>query len=69
VSGGGASLVRGGNTLTVNQSTPSAMLNWQSFNVSADGKVNFVQPSSSAVAVNRIFQGSASQIFGSLNAN
>jgi filamentous hemagglutinin family protein len=69
VSAGGASLVRGGNTLTVNQSTPSAMLNWQSFNVSADGKVNFVQPSSSSVAVNRIFQGSASQIFGSLNAN
>ena len=66
---GSASLVQGGNTLTVNQNSASAILNWQSFNVSADGKVNFVQPSSSSVAINNIYQGSVSNIFGSLSSN
>ena len=69
VSGGNATLAQGGNTMTVNQTSTSAILNWQSFNISADGKVNFVQPSSTALAINRIYQGSVSQIFGALNSN
>ncbi len=61
--------VQSGNTLTVNQKSNSAILNWASFNVSADGKVTFNQPSASAVALNRIFQSNPSAIFGQVSAN
>lgn len=58
-----------GNTLNVNQTSSSATLNWAQFNISADGIVNFQQPSASATAINRIHQNDPSRIFGSLNAN
>ena len=69
VTSGQATAVASGNTLNVNQTTSSAVLNWQSFNVSADGVVNFKQPDVSSVALNRIWQNDPSRIFGSLNAN
>jgi filamentous hemagglutinin len=69
VTSGAATAVQSGNTLTVNQSTASTTLNWRSFNISPGSTVSFVQPSSSATALNRIFQGSVSQIFGALNSN
>ncbi|HTB66252.1 MAG TPA: filamentous hemagglutinin family protein [Steroidobacteraceae bacterium] len=69
VTSGTASAVVAGKNLTVNQTTNSATLNWSSFNIAADGKVTFVQPTSSAVALNRIYDANPSQIFGSLTAN
>jgi filamentous hemagglutinin family protein len=69
VSAGQASLVQAGNTMTITQTTSSATLNWQSFNISADGKVQFVQPSADSLALNRIFQADPARIFGSLSAN
>jgi filamentous hemagglutinin len=69
ITGGAATAVAAGNKLTVNQTTNSAILNWSSFNIGAGGTVTFNQPGSSSIALNRIFQASPSQIFGSLNAN
>ena len=69
VTGGQATAVAAGSRLTVTQSSANAVLNWQSFNVSANGTVTFAQPSSTAVALNNIFQAGPSQIFGALNAN
>ena len=69
VSAGQANAVRVGSTLTINQASSNATLNWQSFDISADGKVQFVQPSSTAVALNRIYQADPSQIAGTLTAN
>jgi filamentous hemagglutinin len=69
ITGGAATAVAAGNKLTVNQTTNSAILNWSSFNIGAGGTVTFKQPGSSSIALNRIFQASPSQIFGSLNAN
>ncbi len=69
VTAGIAGATASGNTLTVTQGSNSATLNWSSFNISADGVVNFVQPSSSATALNRIHQNDPSRIFGALNAN
>ncbi len=66
---GGSTATAVGTTLTVNQVTESAILNWQSFNISKDGSVVFRQPSSASTALNRIYQNSPSQIFGSLSAN
>jgi filamentous hemagglutinin family protein len=44
-------------------------LNWQSFNIAAGETTVFVQPSSTSIVWNSIGGGSASQIYGSLQAN
>jgi filamentous hemagglutinin len=69
VTSGTATAVATQNALTITQSGNSAILNWSSFNIGANGSVTFKQPSASAIALNRIFQGSPSQIFGNLTAN
>jgi filamentous hemagglutinin family protein len=66
---GNGSIVKAGNSTTINQHSQQLALNWQSFNVGASESVNFIQPSAAAIAVNRIFDSNASQIFGKLNAN
>lgn len=68
VSGSG-SISQSGNTLTVTQGSDKLITNWQSFSIGAGNTVNFVQPSSSSVALNRVLGNNASQIYGSLNAN
>jgi filamentous hemagglutinin len=69
VTAGNVTAVATKNNLTVNQTTNSAILNWSSFNVGAGASVNFKQPNAGSIALNRIFQGSPSQIFGSVSAN
>jgi len=56
-------------TLTITQTTPSVILDWNSFNIAAGNTVQFKQPSSTSVALNDIHQQDASQIFGVLKAN
>ncbi|MDD5276169.1 MAG: filamentous hemagglutinin family protein [Methylovulum sp.] len=58
-----------GNSLNINQTTDRAILNWQSFNVGTENKVQFNQPSSSSIALNRIFQEDPSRILGKVTAN
>lgn len=60
---------RTASTLTVTQQSQKAILNWQSFNIGRDASVEFKQPNASSAALNRIFQGSPSEIFGRLSAN
>ena len=57
-------------TMQINQSSDKAIIEWHSFNIGAQEKTQFIQPSSSSIALNRINpnQG-ASQIFGTLTAN
>lgn len=69
VTTGSATATQTGSTLSVNQTTSTATLNWSSFNIGVGGKVVFVQPSSTSVALNRIFDSNPSSIFGALNAN
>ena len=69
VSAGQATARQSGPTLTVNQTTSNATLNWQSFNISADGTVQFVQPSATPSRSTRSTTPSPSQIFGTLTAN
>ena len=68
VAGAGA-ISQSGSTTTINQASQNLSLSWQSFNVAKPETVNFVQPSASAIAVNRIYDTNASQILGHLNAN
>lgn len=57
------------NTMTVTQDTPKAAINWQSFDIGKDNTVNFKQPDSSAVILNRVVGNEKSVIDGALNAN
>ncbi len=43
--------------------------NWNSFDIGKGNTVQFDQPSSSAVALNRVVGGGESQIMGNLKAN
>ena len=58
-----------GATTTIQQATQNLSLSWKSFDVAAHETVNFAQPSSSAIAVNRIADINGSQILGKVNAN
>jgi len=66
---GAATATQSGTTLAINQTSANAVLNWQSFNIAAGSKVNFLQPNASALALNNIFQADPSQVLGSLSAN
>jgi filamentous hemagglutinin family protein len=69
VVGGSATVTQSGNTLTVNQTSQRAAIDWQSFNIGAGETTRFIQPSSSAVALNRVWGPGASTIAGHLLAN
>ena len=58
-----------GATTTIQQATQNLSLSWKSFDVAAHETVNFVQPSTTAIAVNRIADINGSQILGNVNAN
>ena len=66
---GQATISQSNNTLTVNQSSQKAVINWDSFNVGANATVNFNQPNSGASTLNRVNGASESLINGALNSN
>jgi trimeric autotransporter adhesin len=68
VSGSGQ-ITQSGSVTTIQQNSQTLSLNWQSFGIGADQTVNFLQPGSSAIAVNRVLGNTASEIYGHLNAN
>jgi len=55
--------------VTIQQGTPKVILNWQSFNIGPTELTRFLQPSATALALNRIMDQNPTQIFGSLQAN
>lgn len=57
------------NSTLVNQQTQNLSLNWDSFNINSNEVVQFIQPSSTSIAVNHINSLDASTIAGQLNAN
>lgn len=66
VVGGQASIVYAPSapSLTVQQSSPRAVLNWDSFNLGSKAQIRFDQPSSQSVTLNRVLGGGAQQHFG-----
>ncbi|EAP4203362.1 filamentous hemagglutinin N-terminal domain-containing protein, partial [Salmonella enterica subsp. enterica serovar Poona] len=69
VVGGQGSISTSGNQMTIHQQTQNMTTNWQSFNIGKNNTVQFVQPDSSSVALNRVTGTSGSQIMGTLKAN
>lgn len=66
---GAARIAQSGATTTIQQTSQDVSINWQSFNIEPKETVDFLQPSASAIAVNRIVGSNGSQILGHLDAN
>ncbi|WP_400766529.1 beta strand repeat-containing protein [Methylosinus sporium] len=66
---GAATISSTTNVTNVVQSTNRAIINWQSFSIGLGQTVNFLQPSSLAVTLNRVVGNEQSVIAGALNAN
>nr|WP_232850019.1 MBG domain-containing protein [Bowmanella yangjiangensis] len=58
-----------GDTLTIHQQSDKLIANWQQFSIGRDHSVNFIQPGSQAVALNRVIGHDPSHIYGQLTAN
>jgi len=69
VVGGRGSINQVGNATTINQASQNVSINWQSFNVNVNERVQFIQPNSNSVALNRILGNSGSTIAGRIDAN
>ncbi|MBU3543276.1 filamentous hemagglutinin N-terminal domain-containing protein [Polynucleobacter sp. MWH-Loch1C5] len=69
IASGAATITETVNKLTINQSTDKLITNWSSFNIGKDATVQFIQPSSTASALNRINSSDPSYIYGTLQAN
>ncbi|NBY32775.1 MAG: filamentous hemagglutinin N-terminal domain-containing protein [Betaproteobacteria bacterium] len=68
VVGGNAAISSSGSTLTVQQSSQRAAIDWNTFNVGSGAQVNFNQPNAAAVTLNRVLDNNPSQIMGRINA-
>jgi len=75
VAAGSATISSSGKTLTIQQNSPQAIINWQSFSNVAGEAVKFNQlnasgnPDPSAVVLNRVTGTTPSSIYGSLSGN
>ena len=69
VLGGAAGIAQVGATTTIQQTTDRAIIRWDSFDVGAAERVDFVQPSASSITLNRIADSKPSQIDGHVTAN
>lgn len=56
-------------TLNIQQHSQHLSANFQQFNIGRQETVNFIQPNSQSIALNRVIGGNASTIMGALNAN
>jgi filamentous hemagglutinin family protein len=66
---GHASIGSAGLTLTINQSSHNAIINWQQFSIANGETTKFLVPNSSSATLNRVTGGNPSAIYGSLQSN
>ncbi|HFU7594126.1 TPA: filamentous hemagglutinin N-terminal domain-containing protein, partial [Escherichia coli] len=69
VAGSGSIQTPSGNQMNIHQNSQNMVTNWNSFDIGKGNTVQFYQPNSSAVALNRVVGGGESQIMGNLKAN
>ena len=66
---GQATINSSGSTLTVNQSTQRAVINWQDFSINSGELTQFNLPNSASAVLNRVTGGNPSSLLGSLQSN
>ncbi len=69
VAAGAADIAKSQAEMAIHQATENAVINWQSFNIAANERVNIYQPNAQAALLNRVLGGNPSEIFGTLSAN
>ncbi|WP_115431368.1 filamentous hemagglutinin N-terminal domain-containing protein, partial [Escherichia coli] len=69
VAGAGSIQTPSGNQMNIHQNSQNMVANWNSFDIGQGNTVQFYQPNSSAVALNRVVGGGESRIMGNLQAN
>src|SRR5579872_3413155 len=69
IAAGSASIATTKSAVTINQSSQNTAINWQGFGIGQGQSVQFVQPNTNSVALNRVMGPDASSIEGSLSAN
>ena len=69
VAAGGANISSNGFNTTITQSTSNVVINWQGFSIGTGHTVQFVQPGSTSVALNRVLGADPSVILGTLTSN
>ncbi|HMV63394.1 MAG TPA: filamentous hemagglutinin N-terminal domain-containing protein, partial [Rhodocyclaceae bacterium] len=69
IAAGTGSISQNGNSLTIHQTSNKLAIDWQGFSIGRDNTVNFVQPGTRAVALNRVLGSDVSLIQGALKAN
>ncbi|EFB8895013.1 filamentous hemagglutinin N-terminal domain-containing protein, partial [Escherichia coli] len=69
VAGSGSIQTPSGNQMNIHQNSQNMVANWNSFDIGKGNTVQFYQPNSSAVALNRVVGGGESKIMGNLKAN
>jgi filamentous hemagglutinin family protein len=70
VTAGSASIgTQSNGSMTITQTSNSAVINWQSFNIGQGNSVTFVQPDASSAVLNRVTGTTTTTIAGQLNAN
>ncbi|HTG56450.1 MAG TPA: filamentous hemagglutinin N-terminal domain-containing protein, partial [Niabella sp.] len=69
IMGGSGNIAQSGRITTINQLSNRVAIDWKSFDVASDERVNFIQPDASSIALNRILSHSGSEIHGRIEAN
>jgi len=67
--GGNGAIHQAGDITNIHQNTSSLAINWQSYNLNLNDVVNYLQPGTSSIALNRILSNNPSRILGQINAN
>ena len=69
VVGGAGSISQSGVNTTINQTTQNMAIDWQSYNVNVDERVQYIQPNAASISLNRILSNNGSTIAGRIDAN
>ncbi len=69
VTSGSAAITSSGPLTTITQSTDRAIIRWDTFDIDASEHVQFLQPGSSSITINRIRDTKPSNIQGKISAN
>ena len=66
---GSATIGAAGKTLSINQSSNNAIINWQTFSIASGETTRFFVPNSNSSTLNFVAAGNPSAIFGTLSSN
>lgn len=69
VAAGQANIITAPTTVDIHQQTHKVVIDWRGFDIAPNERTEFHQPSSSAIALNRVNSPNASRINGTLKAN